>query len=566
MIKEKFIPHIVLVGLLILSFVLFGRVIPGEFIYDDLLFNNRLELRKLEHLPNIWLESFTPYNDTVGTYRPLTVTTFSLNYILFGNSSAGFHIVNILIHGGVAFLVFMISRRLFKSITLAVISSILFMFLPIHMDAINLIKSRDDLLSAFFALLSWLVFLKSTSEKKVNYKGIALSAFIFYLGLLSREMVLFAPLIFLITFYLTKKPAVEELAKIGLIFFVFSLPYLFLRMTALGPVAFTGDDPYFIFDPLRNAEFMTKFWTGFKLLTLYIQKTVLPFNLSSTYTYNQIPVVSNPIQSWEVILGIFILGAMIVLTVHRKTRATPIGIGLITFLISYIIFSKFFVQLSEIMAERYMYFPSVGLCMVGAFLIYKLIEKNKYAGWGIFAVILVIFFSVILSRNDQWLDKRQFYEGMISDAPNAILGHQGMAGYYFSRGELDKAREFSDKGMAIYPDYPPLLKIVTLIAFTQGDIDTADKAITKAVELAPGVLDHRILNALILSKKGKYKESLNEISIIIRKNPMREYRPEIRQIIAINLYKLGMVEEAKKYFDWDKSKTEEEKIKIIEDF
>jgi hypothetical protein len=35
---------------------------------------------------------------------------------------------------------------------------------------------------------------------------------------------------------------------------------------------------------------------------------------------------------------------------------------------------------------------------------------------------------------------------------------------------------------------------------------------------------------------------------------------------ALNYYKLGMIEEARKHLGWDPSKSEAEKIKMLEDF
>ena len=41
---------------------------------------------------------------------------------------------------------------------------------------------------------------------------------------------------------------------------------------------------------------------------------------------------------------------------------------------------------------------------------------------------------------------------------------------------------------------------------------------------------------------------------------------QVRFILAVNYFKIGNLNEAKKYFDWNSDKTEAEKIKILKGF
>jgi hypothetical protein len=78
------------------SFALYGNTIKNEFVYDDLFFVRRSELRQPSSLINVWQQSYLPNNQTAVAYRPLPVFTFALNYVLFGESPVSFHIFNII--------------------------------------------------------------------------------------------------------------------------------------------------------------------------------------------------------------------------------------------------------------------------------------------------------------------------------------------------------------------------------------------------------------------------------------------------------------------------------------
>ena len=111
---------VILAASLLVSFALYANTIKGDFVYDDSLFNSRVELRNPKHLAKVWTESYIPSNPGDGTYRPLSIFSFSLSYIIFGESPLSFHIINILSNGLVVFLVYALIHKLFQNKILAI--------------------------------------------------------------------------------------------------------------------------------------------------------------------------------------------------------------------------------------------------------------------------------------------------------------------------------------------------------------------------------------------------------------------------------------------------------------
>ncbi len=95
-----------------------------------------------------------------GYYRPVVVLSFYLDYLIGGYDPAVYHIHNVVIHAGCAFLIFLFARCLCQCRAVAWGGALLFFVLPIHTDSVFWIVGRTDLLCALFYLGALILFLK----------------------------------------------------------------------------------------------------------------------------------------------------------------------------------------------------------------------------------------------------------------------------------------------------------------------------------------------------------------------------------------------------------------------
>ena len=100
----------------------------------------------LSHRPEVpWLNLLQ--NDFWGTpmhvegshksYRPLTVATFRLNYMLHELQPLGYHLVNVLLHSAVCYLYVLLCGVVFSEVWPALIAGLLFAVHPIHTEAVS---------------------------------------------------------------------------------------------------------------------------------------------------------------------------------------------------------------------------------------------------------------------------------------------------------------------------------------------------------------------------------------------------------------------------------------------
>src|SRR5882672_1310875 len=94
-------------GILLLTVLVYLPAIHGGFVFDDntLITENRL-VRAVDGLHRFWFTTDAP------DYYPLTWSLWWLEWRLWGDSAAGYHVVNVLFHAVNAVLVWLVLRRL----------------------------------------------------------------------------------------------------------------------------------------------------------------------------------------------------------------------------------------------------------------------------------------------------------------------------------------------------------------------------------------------------------------------------------------------------------------------
>lgn len=546
---------------LLVSFLLYANTIKGDFVYDDSLILGQKELRQPFSFAKIWTNPSFSDDISIGVYRPLSLFSFALNFVIFGNSPVSFHIVNIILNGLMIFLVFLMIFSIFKDKVLAIFSSLLFAFLPIHTEAVAFIKARDDILSATLLLLSWLIFIKAIKDvPTLNYKLITVSSLVFLLAVLAKEFAIIAPVLFLAVFWIQNRPSVKKLFFSGLIFFINSIIYLGLRYYVLKEYAFGRNVLAFITNPLGFSSLAERFFTAFKIVFVYISKVFLPYNLSATYHYNHLSTVTNFFNSWQAILGLAFISVLIFLALSKKYRSTPLGIGAMIFFVPYFMFSKFLFNAGELVSERWVYLPSLGLIIIAAYIFTKIYQYKKFLAIILLTLILVAFSFVIVNRNRIWLSREALAKSMIEDAPNSVRGHLMLASWAYGNNDIQTAKIETRAAYDIYKNDAMIITFLGRLAAAEEKFSIAENIFLTAIKTMPSYAPAHVLYALTLTKEKRYQESIEHVQSNFLKYPQnRDYR----FVMAINYYHLGEINKARIFFDAIPGTTELEKIKFL---
>lgn len=361
-------------------------------------------------------------NTTV--YRPLTVATYALDWIVGG--PAVFHLVNVAWHVAATVLVALLARR-WAGDAAALVAGVLFAVHPVHVEAVANIVGRNELMAAGFVLLA--VYAALEREQPLP-SGIA-----FACGLLCKENAVVTPALIALAWLvgLRRVPAPRRLAwfvaswaAIGLGYF--ALRYIVFRQYGAGIVAVA---PVF-----NGATALTVRLTAVAALGDIGRLLVFPLHLRADYSPAERTAVTS-LGDARVLLGMAVVAiwiALLVLAWRRRRTLEVYGLGWVA--IAYAPVANLLFPIGVLIAERTLYLPSAGLALAAGGALRQLQGKSL----ALVAVALFVLGGARTAfRVPAWRDNAHAAENLLDDAPQSYHTYD-LAGWQFlwSR-QTDKA-------------------------------------------------------------------------------------------------------------------------------
>jgi 4-amino-4-deoxy-L-arabinose transferase-like glycosyltransferase len=130
-------------------------------------------------------------------YYPLLHSAFWVEHKLWGDTTFGYHLVNVVFHIAAASLVYAILIKL--RVPGALLAAAIFALHPVHVESVAWISEQKNTLSAVFFLTALLVYLQfdETRQKRKYFLALGL----FCLGLLAKTVTATLPAVLLVIFW-----------------------------------------------------------------------------------------------------------------------------------------------------------------------------------------------------------------------------------------------------------------------------------------------------------------------------------------------------------------------------
>ncbi len=471
------------------------------------------------------------FQKTEGLFRPLTQWSFAANLWIFGPNPNGFHLINRLLQIFICLTVLWIIRRLIPSRPLiAPLTALFFAVHPAQVEAVTYIQGRADELAMLFFMLAWFFYIRmrqSSTNEVTWYVG---SAACFLFAMLSKEngvtWVGVAVLTELV--YLSKGDWRDFASKLrqklwkpyaGYLGVV--LGYLIARYISIQTITAEG---WFHENPLIILPRWAQTLTALKIVFLYIGQFFWPISFSPDYSYNQIPLFTH----WNSTMAISVMAGVlfVVLSMVYSFRRFPnIFFGLAFFLTTISVVSNVILTIGAIRADRFLYLPSVGLCLVVAtaisYLQVQLSSKQGKAAMGALVGVILILLTVrTIQCNVNWKDEFTLYLHAVKISPNSVKVRTHLGWEYYSRHESELSLEQYKAAEVIDPKYPELYANMGALYLQMGKIDEAIETYERALALhASGTDWIRINLGSALRKKGDIEGALHQYDLAIQASP-----------------------------------------------
>jgi tetratricopeptide (TPR) repeat protein len=421
----------------------------GGLLWDDDNCTTPPELRSLDGLRRIW---FQPR--AIAQYYPLVYTSYWVQQRLWGDSTSGYHLVNLLLHIGCVVLVLKILR--FLRVPGAELAAIIFALHPVNVETVAWIAERKNALSGIFALAATLFYLKfdesrSRQEKDGpqgrGYSSYALALGLFLLGLLSKTAIVTLPLVWLVIFW-WKRGAISWRRDV-----VPSIPFFFLAAVAGLVTRWFENTGIGYKATILDLSLLDRCLIAGRAFWSQLGKLLWPANLMFVYPRWEI----NAHVSWQYLFPLAVLGLLGILWGLRRWSRAPLAgvLVYICLLLPSLGFLNIYFFIYSFVADHWQYLACLGIitpCASGIVLLAG--QFQRWKDWlepGITLLIGGLLFLLTSQQSRMYTDVETLYRTTIARNPACWMAQVNLGNILYQANRIPEAMDLFNQALRIKP-------------------------------------------------------------------------------------------------------------------
>ena len=445
-------------------------------------------------------------------YHPFTWLSYMLDAQLFGLNAKVGHIMNAVIHGLNAILLFLLFYRMTGAVWKSALVAFLFAAHPINVESVVWVSERKNVLSSLFWLLTMHAY--TSYARHPGFKRYIPILIFFILGSLSKPMLVTLPFVLLLMDVWPLKrlqwlnfgfpdpderqPVFQETPAGSLI--LEKLPLFILSLISIGisifSVHYTGQilTESMISYPMRLSNAVV-------IYIKYIIKLLLPHDLAIFYPF---PL---HIPSWQIAGAAVLLIIITVSVIWLYKKAPYLSVGWFWYLGTlFPIIGIFQSGKWPEMADRWVYIPEIGFFIMliwGGNALFNRLPYKRIVAPAILGIIIVLLIMATQNQAAYWKDSKTLFQHTLDVTENNPLAHFNLGSALSKEGNCIQALAHYTKALPSYPDNPIIQNnIGTALARTGHPID-AIIHFKKAILFSPDYVDanFNLANALVKNKE-----------------------------------------------------------------
>lgn len=443
-------------------------------------------------------------------WRPVLSLTFLLQRLTTGFAPFPLHAVNLLLHAGVAVLVFECLRTRFP-VRAAAAGAALYAVLPIHAEVVAYLTSRSEELAALSVLGAWRLL---GASAKPGPRRIAAGALVYAAGGLSKESALLFPLFLMLADWTLEgqAPWSRERRPVHLALAAAAALVLAGRAAVL-PALAAGGVPYFAGTPaLSRLLTLAKFWTW-----SYARPAVLGVGLCADFSR---PLIADArpddLVAWACLLT---LTAVFALAVSAAARRKAWGFWLLGPCLFLLPTSQLLMNLDVIGAQRFLYLPALALAAAAAALFARAETRAPRAARAGTAALLLAFGARAAVRAADWRNAQAYDRASVACNPVAAKARAALGLDAIRAGREAEGEAILTAARNMEPDLYEANYNLARLDYGRDDLTAARPLLDAALRARPNASDVLTLSALMEERGGHPAASTELLMRAVAQDP-----------------------------------------------
>jgi protein O-mannosyl-transferase len=479
-----------MLGIAVLAFGVRAQGLFASFVFDDAFSFQTRTRADLSRIPAFFT---TDQSSLFGSnfYRPILNVWYELLFALFGANAMAWHALSILLHVLCSVLVFRLAVRVIETPVAAALAAALFAVHPAHVEAISWASAVADPLWAVLALAAVLAFLQWIEQGSAMWLAacwLAGAAAIF-----TKETAVVTPVLLLATALALRATTPLEarnfewgtggsrkivLATLPL--FACSALFLFVRQSVLHSFSHSLT--------VASNEQMVLTWPAallFYLRHMFWPSVVVPFYpLQIVHNWSFAEFIAPLLGVLAIVSGLVYLvwcaAGWRKLIVCAAWTFIPLAPAL---------YLKALAPF-ELVHDRFLFAPLVGLCMAAAVVLEWAGERieatTHFRVLPIVAVALVPVLGIqSMSQAIWWQNNKTLFSSAVAITPDNPKALDGLATALMAEGRNDDAVPLLRRALELDPQNSGALFALGRIAWSQGNDAVAEQYLTQALSIQP---------------------------------------------------------------------------------
>jgi tetratricopeptide (TPR) repeat protein len=464
--KRHLVPLLVLWAMAVLAYsnsFRAGLIYDNQFVIQQ---DSRIRQATGENIHLILSKDYWYKTSVSSLYRPLATLSYLFNYAVLKNGAApaGYHAINLALHLANITLVYLLGWLVLAEFWPAFLMAALWGVHPALTESVTNVVGRADLLAAFGVLAGLLCFARSVrmdARRAIPWQIAIVAASA--IGIFSKEsgIVILAAIFLYDVAWCRAAPVrarvVGYAAAAAPVAVFLAVRAQILQNTPVAPIPFTDN-------PLVGAAFLAGRLTAVKVLGKCLWLLLWPAHLSCDYSYNQIPLFTGNLtswQNWQALIALAFFSGAAVLAVYSYRTRRPLFFFIGFFFAALAPTANIFFPIGTIMAERVLYLPSIAVAALiawGGWQLFQRLQPHwpaaRVAATALIAMVCLALGVRTFLRNFDWYDENSLWSSAERACPESYRPHQHVADWLANAKDFDAADREVERSLAILEPLP----------------------------------------------------------------------------------------------------------------